>query len=146
MKQIIFLASLMFVVSASSLQAQSWSEWVRLNNTAGVDASVSFKVVSNCSNFSYSFYRTNNETYSERGSLSFSYKYYDCDGVQKTGNGMIMLSKTGIDQSEGYWFLTRGGMIRDIKIEELYMPEKKIWIKRGLNGETIDVWKQKYGN
>ncbi|HEY5368919.1 MAG TPA: hypothetical protein VIJ75_08000 [Hanamia sp.] len=146
MKQItILLSILMLTVTSSKLYAQTWSEWVPFNNSAGVEASISFKIVSNCANMSYSFWRTNNSTYSQNGTLTFSYKYYNCNGELTTESDIMQLGTTGIKENEGQWFLTRGGGIQDIIIEELYMPDRKIWVKR-VNGEQVDMWKEKYGN
>lgn len=141
MKHFILLMSVAFL-GAGSLHAQNWGEWASLKNTAGVDASVSFKLLTNCTN--YSFWRSSLVGEPTKGMLTFSFLYTDCDGKQQREIGTIDLQHPGINQNLGNWFYTRSGDINDIRIDELYMPDKKIWLKR-VNGETVDMWKQRYG-
>ena len=139
---------LTFIATCWGVSAQEWSNWVELGNTSLIDVSISFKAGNNCSEMGgggYSFWRTYNNMYHERGSVFVTFLYNDCDGREQQGNTTVSLSETGIDESTGYWFLCDGTGISDIRLEEIYLPEKKYWRKL-VNGVEVDMWKEKYGS
>ncbi len=133
------------IIPCNGFAQRSWGTWVQLWSYEGHSCSISFNIVPNCKNFSYSFYRTDNNIVYDKGFVTFSFKYFDCDGHQSTENGTVRLSKSGIDDDQGQWFLTNGGRIIDIKVDEVFIPEREVWLKR-INGQTVDYWKQRYGN
>lgn len=143
-KYLITAGLCLFVIPHSFAQ-RSWSEWVEVWSYGGQSASVSFNVINNCGNFSYSFFRTDNSISYENSSITLSFQYFNCDGDLKTQNAIIDLDETGVDDNKGMWFLSQGGGIKNIRAEEVYIPSKEIWLKR-VNGQTVDYWKLKYGN
>ncbi len=146
MKTLLKLSILLICILPLSCFAQrNWGNWVQLYNYEGQTCSVSFNTTSNCNNFSYSFFRTDNNIVYDKGFIGYSFKYYDCSGQQQTQRGSINLGNSGIDEDKGQWFLTRGGTISDIEADEVFIPSKKIWLKR-VDDRMIDYWKQRYGN
>lgn len=136
---------LLGLLSAHSFAQRSWTPWIELWSYQGQSAFISFNKISNCNNFSYSFFKTDNNIVFDHSFLQFSFNYYDCDGQLKRQSGSIDLGRSGVDDNQGQWFLTNGGRIFDIKTEEVYIPSKKLWLKRE-NDQTIDYWKKRYGN
>jgi hypothetical protein len=145
MKQIIILLSILSLqATASKLHAQNWGQWVSVSYQNDVQMYVSFKVNGTECTMANGHFRVDNKSYYGKGSVLVAFKYYDCDGNLTDYTQTINLSSTGIDEDGGYWFSTSSGQIKDVRFDEVYIPEKKIWLKR-INGQTVDIWKQKYG-
>lgn len=146
--KLIMCLFLIYTINCFDGSAQEWSNWIKLGSTSLIDLSISFKAGNNCSQTGgggYSFWRTSNKTYHKGGSVFITFFYTDCDGRQQQGNTTVLLSETGIDESRGNWFLGNGTGVRDIRLQEIYLPEKKYWRKL-INGVEVDMWKQKYGS
>jgi hypothetical protein len=142
--KILFIA-LMFLSATSNLKAQNWTNWVSLQNRLDIDVSVSFSFNNLSCNMGNGHYRINNNTYSANGYIVVAFKYVDCNGSMQDQMQTKSLSRTGLDEDGGYWFTTSSDNIRDIRMQEAFIPEKKMWIKL-INGVVVDVWKQRYGN
>lgn len=136
-----------FFLNLSTCLSQEWGRWISLGGSSEVDVSISFRSKNNCGKTGgggYSYYRTLNNTYHEGGTVFITFSYTDCDGRAAKGNKTVYLSETGVDEKSGYWFLCNGTGVRDIRLETIYLPEKKIW-RAVENGVWVDIWKRKYG-
>lgn len=81
----------------------TWSQWYGVSN--GVY--VSYKL-SHCVNgmlSGYSFYRTNTTIAGVKGWLRFRYEYRDCSGDIQSEGVDVDLSKVGVDDNMGQWFM-----------------------------------------
>lgn len=121
--------SIALVLGVNQLKAQSWSAWEEIY--PGVQ--ISFKV-SKCSSspqigkylIGYSFYRTNNQIIREKSYLYGNFSWLDCDGVMKVTPFTIDLSESGIDDSQGMWFMGRQVVgIDQIRFEDYGQKEKE---------------------
>ena len=151
MKKVLLIFLCLSLFSSIKIQAQtkpSWGNWVKVN-TSFVDLSISFINVKNCGSnvtLGYSYYRFLNNTYDEHGYVDVSFSYHDCDGVSRKLSQRVLLSKTGIDQAGGYWFMSNGDRITEIRPTSVYLPGKKIWISWDENMVATDQWKKHYGD
>jgi hypothetical protein len=109
MLRLIVLASVLSVLTVCA-QAQ-WTPWETIYSETiqgrVVRVQISFKVTT-CINGSikgYSFYRTNNEFNREDTYLDAKFAYTDCAGKAGIESYKVDMSKPGINQSVGLWFL-----------------------------------------
>ncbi|TXJ22451.1 MAG: hypothetical protein E6Q24_21060 [Chitinophagaceae bacterium] len=107
-------------ISFSSHAQKQWSDWTFLSNSSGVDAYISFSEVKTCGNSRYCYYRLRNDrSLAGYASLYGSFKYTDCDGKERKTPFTIYLNRTGIDEAGGYWYLSDGSGVYDIKVERV---------------------------
>ncbi len=88
---------------AATDDSGTWSQWYGVSN--GVY--VSFKL-SHCENgmlSGYSFYRTNTTIGGVKGWLRFRYEFRDCEGDIRSEGVSVDLSKVGVDDNMGQWFM-----------------------------------------
>lgn len=142
---IILLNVFIFQLITSTVSAQNWGEWVSVSYRNDVQLYVSFNVKSTECTMANGHFRVNNESYYDRGSVLLAFDYFDCNGNLSTYTQTVNLNRTGVDESGGFYFSTSNTRIKNIRLDEVNIPQKKIWLKR-VNGQTVDVWKQRYGD
>jgi hypothetical protein len=110
-----------FVAISFSSHAQiQWSGWTSLNNDSGVVAYISFVEIKTCGNMKYCYFRFRNDRAMPNATLQGSFKYRDCEGKEQEQLFVVYLSKTGIDQNEGKWYLSNGSGVYNIKVDKVY--------------------------
>lgn len=107
----------------SNLFAQGWSNWVSFNNNKGVSAAISFLVRKGPDGISY--FQTNNTYIFKGGTLFFAFDYTDDKGRAQTQTGMIDLEKSGVDKDPGYWFISNGGSVTNIRVTRIDLPSEQ---------------------
>ncbi|MBX3238374.1 MAG: hypothetical protein KIT80_06275 [Chitinophagaceae bacterium] len=93
------------------LHAADWTPWETIysENNSGhvVRVQISFKLTT-CekgSLYGNSYYRINNEFKREKASIRASFSYMNCKGETVVESYTVDMSKQGIDQDRGKWFL-----------------------------------------
>lgn len=120
MKKLILLTLLLLPCLTTELFAQGWSNWVSFNNNKGVSAAISFLIRRGPDGISY--FQTNNTYIFKGGTLFFAFDYTDDKGRAQTQTGMIDLEKSGVDKDPGYWFISNGGSVTNIRVTRIDLP------------------------
>ena len=108
--------------------------------------SVSFKFFGDKCDFANGRYRIQNNSYYPQGSTAtVAFKFFDCNGNQQDMYQVVYLNQTGLFENNGYNFDTSSHEVKDVRLNEVYIPSKKIWYKL-VDGAVVDTWKQRYGN
>jgi len=141
----IIFSALIIQAAVTSLQAQEWTNYVSLENQLGLDVSVGFRFNNLNCQMANGHYRIMNNSYFANGYVVIAFKYFDCNGNLQDLYQSESLNQTGVNESGGFWFTTNSDNIRDVRMNEAFIPDKKIWIKL-VNGVVVDMWKQRYGN
>jgi hypothetical protein len=141
----ILFSALIMQTATTALYAQGWTNYVTLQNQLGLDVRVSFRFNNLNCQMANGHYRIMNNSYVAKGYFVVAFKYTDCNGNLQDLYQSENLNLTGVNENGGFWFSTNSDNIKDVRLNEAFIPDKKIWVKL-VNGVLVDMWKQRYGN